>query len=143
MHEWVALLFLVAAVVVMILFLVVWLKNPGYYPLQVEEGDLAHNTKVLMALLSKHEPFAVCAECQIVKPARSRHCEICQRCVAVYDHHCPWINNCVGCGNHKYFMIFITLVWFNLLLILIACIYYISEKYENHKDSNSFFNWFS
>ena len=24
-----------------------------------------------------------------------------------YDHHCPWINNCVGVNNHSYFIIFI------------------------------------
>jgi len=48
-----------------------------------------------------------CRKCVKVKPDRCHHCRVCQRCVLKMDHHCPWINNCVGYYNYKYFYLFI------------------------------------
>lgn len=49
----------------------------------------------------------VCASCCKTRPLRARHCYLCGRCVQKIDHHCPWINNCVGHANHRYFMLFL------------------------------------
>ncbi|KAF2857634.1 zf-DHHC-domain-containing protein [Piedraia hortae CBS 480.64] len=51
-----------------------------------------------------YRPGVVCSTCNLIKPARSKHCSFCRGCVAKCDHHCPWINNCVGRGNHRYFL---------------------------------------
>eukprot|EP00928_Gymnodinium_smaydae_P020821 TRINITY_DN18051_c0_g1_i1.p1 TRINITY_DN18051_c0_g1~~TRINITY_DN18051_c0_g1_i1.p1 ORF type:complete len:370 (-),score=18.59 TRINITY_DN18051_c0_g1_i1:189-1190(-) len=47
-----------------------------------------------------------CTKCIKLKPPRCHHCSICQRCVLKMDHHCPWINNCVGHGNYRHFCLF-------------------------------------
>eukprot|EP00929_Paragymnodinium_shiwhaense_P002488 TRINITY_DN102749_c0_g1_i1.p1 TRINITY_DN102749_c0_g1~~TRINITY_DN102749_c0_g1_i1.p1 ORF type:complete len:400 (+),score=55.70 TRINITY_DN102749_c0_g1_i1:100-1299(+) len=46
-----------------------------------------------------------CKWCKTYKPDRAHHCRACQMCVLKMDHHCPWIYNCVGFRNHKYFFL--------------------------------------
>lgn len=50
-----------------------------------------------------------CRKCQNNQPLRAKHCRKCERCVSTFDHHCPWVGNCVGERNKKYFY---TYVWF-------------------------------
>lgn len=46
---------------------------------------------------------------------RSHHCKECGRCVDRLDHHCPWIDNCVGLGNQRIFFCFILVLFFVIL----------------------------
>lgn len=61
-------------------------------------------------------PPKQCKHCGRLKPERCHHCSICRRCVLKMDHHCPWINNCVGHNNYRHFTLF-------MLFLAMSCVF--------------------
>ena len=80
--------------------------DPGFIPKSSSRGQ----TKKIIDDLVEHSAFDeahFCTLCMIRKPLRSKHCRRCNRCIAREDHHCPWVDNCVGVNNHKQFILYV------------------------------------
>jgi len=104
-------------------------KNPGFIPEQKPPFAVgpkgAKQVKELMpdSLSSVEMPsgghltrFKYCRTCYIFRPPRTSHCNDCGACVERFDHHCPWVGNCIGKRNYREFMAFLCST--SLLIIL-------------------------
>jgi len=80
-----------------------------------------------------------CKWCAKYKPDRCHHCRVCRQCILKMDHHCPWIYNCVGFNNHKYF--FLVLLYSAIATNMI--IWTMMESVSKSADATApFFNMF-
>ncbi|KAI0565820.1 Ankyrin repeat containing protein [Gracilaria domingensis] len=52
-------------------------------------------------------PSAYCYTCLAVKPSRSKHSSERDVCVRMFDHECPWVNNSIGVGTRRQFLLLV------------------------------------
>lgn len=106
---------------VLSLTLLVWtaFSDPGIMPRAKTYFDIVDTrTKVTRAkpppryheLVLRGHPFRIkyCTTCNIYRPPRCTHCSVCENCIERFDHHCPWLGNCIGKRNYWLFFSFIT-----------------------------------
>lgn len=90
-------------------------KDPGYIRRNVRDSqNLRDDEPLLKTELNNPALLAgnwsqLCATCKIVRPLRAKHCSTCDRCVEQFDHHCPWVSNCIGKRNKWDFFMFLLL----------------------------------
>lgn len=101
-----------AFVAVNFVFYRAWKSDPGYIPKCSGQYEAFRTISELCERGLFHSDN-FCSTCLVRRPLRSKHCKFCNRCVARFDHHCPWIDNCVGLHNHKVFLSYLV----SLLLI--------------------------
>lgn len=78
-------------------------KAASFFP-QLHTLEVKHDGSVRICRKSKPNMY---------KPDRAHYCRMLGHCVLRMDHFCPWLNNCVGFHNHKFFHLFL---WYTTAL---------------------------
>ncbi|KAI0341166.1 zf-DHHC-domain-containing protein [Trametopsis cervina] len=89
--------------------------DPGTCPKPASDAELKSIIEDL-ASEGRLNGQTFCIQCMARKPLRSKHCRICDKCVARHDHHCPWVWNCVGVNNHRQFLLFVITLVIGIIL---------------------------
>jgi len=126
--------FNVLTVMIVICFVRACLTHPGTIPSKqtgdttweykpagmMASANLSTNSLLGLGLreLKRSGERRHCKWCAKYKPDRCHHCRVCRQCILKMDHHCPWIANCVGFRNHKYFflLLFYSSIACNLII---------------------------
>nr|GMD95089.1 protein S-acyltransferase 24 [Ipomoea batatas] len=90
-------------------------KDPGYIRMSAHDSQDIKDDEPLLKIDIDHPALLagnwsqLCSTCKIVRPLRAKHCSTCGHCVEQFDHHCPWVSNCIGKKNKWEFFLFLVL----------------------------------
>jgi hypothetical protein len=137
-------------VLVNILLVRLSISNPGYIPRQ--EGKMAIGPAPPLASFPSLAPRCMsttingaslklkfCKTCHILRPPRASHCSICDMCVERFDHHCPWVGNCIGKRNYGRFIAFLSVVTVTAVYVTGTCLALILLKLSDSESTQDMF----
>ena len=117
------------AIFTLVSFCFLYLIGPG------QAGPRNSSVKLrvipIQALYEFNNAEDVCPDCVLLRSARCHHCHFCNRCVHKFDHHCPWVANCIGRRNLWLFYLFLALTCADILLTWLAAVTCLSLRLVN------------
>ncbi|KAG6410622.1 hypothetical protein SASPL_128687 [Salvia splendens] len=140
--------FIVKTVFVLVLLLLTSGRDPGIIPrnAQPPEPETYDNSMELGSGQTPRLPrtkdvivngatvkVKYCDTCMLYRPPRCSHCSICDNCVERFDHHCPWVGQCIGLRNYRFFYMFVFSTMLLALYVHGFCWVYI-VKIKNSKN---------
>lgn len=133
---WATSAMLISSILLWYNFLKVWKGDPGIVSSTREE-----KFRIIVDEAERRgfDARSFCSSCLVHKPLRSKHCGICDRCIAKHDHHCPWVSNCIGEKNHRHFIGYLLM----LLVMIIFMIYGAVQFWGTACDLSSSSGFFS
>lgn len=69
-----------------------------------------------------------CQTCHTYRPPRTSHCRLCDCCVALTDHHCTYLNNCIGHKNYLPFFVFLSTAVLCCVWSVCFCAYLVARQ---------------
>eukprot|EP00440_Ansanella_granifera_P030347 gb/GFBE01032970.1/.p1 GENE.gb/GFBE01032970.1/~~gb/GFBE01032970.1/.p1 ORF type:complete len:401 (+),score=74.03 gb/GFBE01032970.1/:1-1203(+) len=142
---WVPLLASLLQVSSLVLMVTTALSDPGIMPRQkdyskVRDAATKSNRQKMPPryydVVLRGHPFKLkyCVTCNIYRPPRCTHCSVCENCVERFDHHCPWLGNCIGKRNYWLFYLFVCTTGVLNVLVLTTSVSHLALVVTMYQD---------